>query len=122
MSGGYWDYKTDNVCSEIFGWMYPDYGDEGFNQSKIAAKKNPLEDREMSELVWDVFCVLHSFDWYKSCDTGEDSYRADVKRFKDKWLNRNRKLRIKEIVDSTFNDAKEELYKTFGILEEPKDD
>ena len=68
----------------------------------------------MSELVWDVFCVLHSCDWYKSGDTGEDSYREDVERFKEKWLTVIGEDRIKEMVARELETAREELGKAIG--------
>ena len=87
MSGGHFDYSNDRCCKEIFGWSFtPDYGDRGISQSEAARKLDPLEDKVISELVWDVFCLLHSFDWYASGDTSEEQYRHDVQRFKKKWL------------------------------------
>lgn len=114
MSGGHFNYQNDHVCCEIFGWgVNPDYGKEGFEQSKIARRLNPLEDIVMSELVFDVFCVLHSFDWYKSGDTCEETYRKDVQRFKDKWLKLLPQERIKEIVDDELEAVRERLYSAF---------
>lgn len=116
MSGGYFEYNNDVLCGEIFGYgIRANYGEQGFEQSKLARKINPLEDLVMSELVFDVFCILHSFDWYKSGDTCEETYRADVKRFKDKWLNRLSKLRIRETIDDEITSLRDELYQAFNI-------
>lgn len=121
MSGGRFDYRNDDACSEIFhGKLYPAYGDDGFKHSKEARRINPLEDRELSEMVFDMFCVLHSYDWYASGDTGEEQYRADVKRFKDKWMHRSAKDTVEaykgdltacfnELLAEIENRAKEEL-------------
>lgn len=118
MSGGHFDYQNDNLCHDIFGWgVSPDYGDDGFNQSKIARRLNPLEDLVLSELVFDVFCILHSFDWYKSGDTREETYREDVKRFKDKWLKLLSRKRIKEIADDELEAVRERLYSAFRLDE-----
>lgn len=115
MSGGFWEYDNDTLAQSIYGWdMLPDYGEDGFSQSAKAWKRNPLEDKLMAELVWDVFCVLHSYDWYKSGDTGEDSYREDVERFKEKWLTVIGEDRIKEMVARELETVREELEKTFG--------
>ena len=115
MSGGLWQYDNDTLAQTIYGWdMLPDYGEDGFSQSTKAWKRNPLEDKLMSELVWDVFCVLHSCDWYKSGDTGEDSYREDVERFKERWLTVIWEDRIKEMVARELETAREELEKAFG--------
>lgn len=116
MSGGHFDYLNDSLCREIFGWTLDcNYGERGFAQSPAAGRINPLEDRVISEIVWDVFCLLHSFDWYKSDDTGEEDYREDVERFKKKWLKTIPKARIKEIVDDEIAKTEGSLYKAFNI-------
>ena len=122
MSGGHFNYKNDNLCSEIFGWgLSPDYGEHGFKQSKIARRMNPLEDSIISELVFDVFCLLHSYDWYESGDTCEETYREDVKRFKEKWLKQPLEHRAKEIIEDAISNLREEMYLTFGIEETSKE-
>lgn len=60
MSGGHFDYIDQRAKYEIFGYL----GDE--------QQRNVFEDREISELVWDVFELIHDFDYYKSCDTCKD--------------------------------------------------
>lgn len=115
MSGGHFNYINDSTCREIFGWNIDcDYGERGFSQSEAARRINPLEDLVMSELVFDVFCVLHSYDWYASSDTCEETYRADVQRFKDKWLKPMRGKRAKEIVDDELEEVRKKLYLAFG--------
>lgn len=88
MSGGYFNYSNDNAARDIFGYG-PEitYGLEGLQgEAKQVANDNPLEDHEISELVYDVFCLLHSFDWYKESDTDYETYQKDVAFFKKKWL------------------------------------
>lgn len=113
MSGGHWNYDTDTACREVFGWgIYPDYGlasEEMKKNSLLARKIDPLEDKELSELVYDVFCLLHSYDWYVSGDTGKEDYKADVKYFKDKWFKRSADSRIKDEIDKSVAELKEEL-------------
>ena len=122
MSGGHFNYTNDRVCDEIFGWtVRADYGDEGFAQSKIARKLNPLEDLVISEIVFDVFCLLHSYDWYASGDTCEETYREDVKRFKEKWLKSLSKLHMREIVNEETSRLRDELFKAFNIEKEEND-
>ena len=119
MSGGFWQYENDTLAQSIYGWdMLPDYGDDGFSQAVKAWKRNPLEDKLMSELVWDVFCVLHSFDWYRSADTCEEGYREDVERFKKKWLKGISEDRVKEMISRELETAREELEKALGGLAE----
>ena len=114
MSGGHWNYTNDCVCNEIFN-MSPDYGDRGFNKSAYARARNPLEDSEISELVYDVFCLLHSADWYFSSDTGEETYRADIRRFKEKWFSVNPEVRVEREISAELNRARESLSKIFGV-------
>lgn len=97
MSGGRFDYKDSNLKHEIFGWC--------------DKPSNVFEDKEISELVWDVLDLIHDFNWY----TSEKNYLKAKKAFKDKWLTGDREVRIKEIVEETIEDAKAELYKTFGL-------
>ena len=116
MSGGHFNYQNDRLCEEIYGYdIYPNYGKRGFSQSAKARRINPLKDFLISELVFDVFCLLHSFDWYESGDTCEETYREDVERFKDKWLATQPGARVKEIVDDEIIRLREELYTAFNI-------
>ena len=116
MSGGHFNYLNDTLCYEIYGWgVDPDYGNEGFKQSEIARDINPLEDFIVSELVFDVLCLLHSYDWYKSGDTDEETYREDVKHFKEKWLKLIPESTIRGIVDERTTNLRDELYRAFNI-------
>ena len=115
MSGGVWNYANDTLAGDIFGWgLDVDYGlnrEEHKISAMQARKADPLEDKELSELVFDVFCLLHSYDWYTSADTGEATYRADVKAFKDKWLKRSGQQRIKDEIEKTLSEANNSLYR-----------
>lgn len=101
MSGGRFDYKDFALKDEIFG-----YGDKC---------TNVFEDKEISQLVWDILDLIHEFDWYKSGDTDEKDYLKAKIEFKNKWLSNNQDERAKEIIDKTIEEAKQELYKTFGF-------
>ena len=103
MSGGRFNYADLQLHSEIFG-----YTDK---------PKNIFEDREISELVWDMLNLIHSFDLYESGDTGEETYLQDKSEFKKKWFGDNSK-RQKKIVDEAINELKTELYKTFDLKNE----
>ena len=119
MSGGYFNYHNRAAADEIFGCnIYPQYGPHGFSQSKKAAKMNPLEDREISELVFDVFCLLDSFDYYKEADTSEEQYREDICHFKEKWLQKPAEERVREITEACLEDFRKEIYDTFGLGKE----
>lgn len=122
MSGGHFDYLNDRTANEIFGYcLYPDYGGDGFGKAKAARKINPLEDKQLSELCWDMFCLLHSFDWYVSGDTDEENYLADVHHFKDKWLKKNNWELIKREIDLTIQEAREEIYKSLLDMPQERD-
>lgn len=89
MSGGRWGYMQSTLANDMFNWLVSvDYGDEGRAQSKVARQVNPMGDREISELVWDVLCLIHSRDWNLSGDTCDETYLKDVKAFKEKWFKR----------------------------------
>lgn len=100
MSGGRFDYKDSSLKNEIFGWT--------------DKPTNVFEDKEISELVWDVLDLIHDYDWYASGDTNEKTYLEAKTDFKKKWFG-NREERIRKIIDDTVNDCKTELYKTFGF-------
>ena len=88
MSGGLFDYSNDTLCDEVTG-VYPQYDlkDEKTRAlAKAARILNKLYDKDISELTYDLFCLLHSFDWHMCGDTGREDYQKDVKAFKEKWL------------------------------------
>lgn len=104
MSGGAFDYVDNRLMTEIF-----DYADKPWNA---------LEDREISELTWDLLNLLHDYDWYKSGDTSKETYLKAKAEFKKKWLD-NRGVRVKRIVDDAIQDLKQELYETYGLENTP---
>ncbi len=118
MSGGHFNYANDTLCHEIFGYgIDVNYGEKGFANSPRARKINPLEDAELSEMVYDMFCLLHSYDWYVSGDTGPEDYLKDVQRFKQKWLKATGTQRCKRQIDLQLAECRSELYKIFGVEE-----
>lgn len=102
MSGGYFEYADRRAKDKIFGYL----GDE--------LKGNVFEDWEITELVWDVFNLIHYFDWYKSGDNCKKDYLSKKAEFKEKWLAK-RPERVKEIIDLAIAEAKQELYETYGV-------
>ena len=98
MSGGHFEYKDSELKSEMFGWT--------------DTPSNVLEDRELSELTWDLLDVIHVYDWYKSGDTCKETYLKEKDKFKKKWLS-NRGVNVKRIIDEAVNEMKAELYETF---------
>ena len=100
MSGGRFDYKDSSLKGEIYGWT--------------DKPSNVFEDREISELVWDVLDLIHDFDWYVSGDTCKETYLKAKSDFKKKWFS-NRGVRVRRIVDDAIQQCKNELYETFGF-------
>ncbi len=98
MSGGRFDYKDMELKTEMFGWA--------------DKPRNVLEDRELSELTWDLLEVIHEYDWYASSDTSKETYLKAKNEFKKKWLS-NRGVNVRRIVDEAVNEMKAELYETF---------
>lgn len=101
MSGGRFEYADSRLKSEIFGY---------FSEKP----SNVFEDREISELVWDVLELIHDFDWYASGDTCKETYLKKKAEFKKKWLD-NRGVRVRRIIDDALAEVKAELYETYGI-------
>ena len=122
MSGGHWDYANDTLAGEVLGYDY--YVDYGLNSErhnkyfKKAVREHPLEDPEISALVFDVFCLLHSYDWAVSADTSMDVYLEDVAIFKKRWFKTARKEQIRTIVDTCVDGLKDDLYQAFRCADE----
>lgn len=90
MSGGFWNYANNDLANELFGWnMSAQYGKKGFSQAQIARDINPMNDKELSEMIWDLLCLLHSKDYYESGDISESTYEEDLNYFKKKWFQRS---------------------------------
>lgn len=119
MSGGYFNYENDSLCDMICH-EYPNYGlDREYHKesAKNVRAYNPFEDKIISELIFDVFCLMHSYDWYKSGDTGPDDYEKDVKIFKNKWLKnlKDNKEFLRQYVDEEISHLKNELEKDLNF-------
>lgn len=118
MSGGHFEYLNQTLAREMFGWDIDIcYGEKGFSKVNKAGAINPLQDREISKLTWDLLCLIYSFDYYICGDTGEETYLEDLKYFKDKWLKPGRKETAKRLIDEECDELKKELYKELGISE-----
>jgi len=102
MSGGRFNYQDEYLKQDMFG-----YGDE-----KI---KDPMEDIELSTLVFDVFNLIHDLDWYKSGDNGADDYAEAKVNFKKKWLrNENYDNLLKDLVTQEIKDLEDRLIEMIG--------
>lgn len=113
MSGEYLGGAESNLAYSVFKYAFQlDYGEDGRKQSKNAAKMNPMEDSQISEIVWDVFVLLRSWNYYQSGDIGEKQYRDDVKWFKDKWFKRTKRDIDVDTISILLTKAYEEILTT----------
>lgn len=101
MSGGSLNYLASTMCDSLFGYKTDrDYEMICNNDNaRIARNLNPMHDRELSELMADVICLLHALEWYDSCDIGEETYKECVNKFKAKWLKRTEKDRLNSYLE-----------------------
>ena len=76
---------------------------------------NVFEDEVISELVWDVFDLIQSLEYYKSRDTSKEEYLKDKAAFKKKWLGKSKGSVARKIVDESIEDLRQKLYETFGL-------
>ena len=105
MSGGTFNYTDSNLKSEMFGWWS---SNEKWNSRDV------LEDRELSEMTFDLLTILHDFDYYKAGDSGEERWLKAKTEFKNKWL-KNPKVRVQRVIDTAVEDLRQELYKTYSL-------
>jgi len=99
MSGGHFNYQDSSLKSEMFGWS-----DRRFN--------DPMEDVELSQMVYELLDLIHDLDWYKSGDTADENYLEAKRNFKNKWLrNKNYNDVIKGLIEEEFENKKQELLK-----------
>lgn len=103
MSGGLYNYLDSSLMNEIFGY-------EDIHKHV----PNVFEDREISELTYDLLSLIHEYDWYKCGDTDKDKYLNAKSKFKKKWFS-NRGVRVRKIVDDAIQELREELYETYGL-------
>lgn len=96
-------YEALSLKSALFGWS--------------DKPGNVLEDRELSNMTWDLLNFMQTFDCYKSGDCEKERYLTEKKVFKNKWFS-NRGVRIRSVIDTAIAELKEELYETYGITKE----
>lgn len=115
MSGGSLGYVGDYIGNLVFDYHvnvhYKNITEEAY--CRLARNLNPMEDRDVSELLYDMACLLHSCEWYKSGDICEESYKKGLQKFKNKWFKRTSKDRLKAYKDD-LKAYYEELVAEFG--------
>ena len=117
MSGGSHNYIANEINEALFGSCmdnrYKNVCDE--KNARIARDLNPMHNRELSELVADVMCLLYGLEWFDSCDIGEETYKECVNKFKAKWMHRTENDRLNsyaEDLKSYYEELVEELKET----------
>ena len=77
-----------------------DYGKICDNdKARIARILNPMHDRELSELMADVICLIYGLEWYDDCYITEKTYKECVEKFKSKWFTRTEKDRLNSYLE-----------------------
>ena len=93
MSGGHFNYANNSLQQEIFPYSWSGTRDP---------RDDPFHDLEISELVFDVFNMIHDLDYYESGDYGEGTYRKKITVFKDKWFGKgSRAKRMTKYIDES---------------------
>ena len=117
MSGGSHNYisYTLSSCLNIPTGHYSDIKPDntGINYKRVI-KSNPMHDIELSLLMYDISCLLHSLEWCDSSDIGDETYMKDVKAFKDKGIGRAPTARTDECSARIRSYAEELIESYFG--------
>lgn len=96
MSGGSYCYMFNRIEEEYVGRMF---------------------DSQLNSMMKDLVEVLHDLEWWQSCDTGEETYRRTVTKFKKKWFKQT-KIDVQKQIESKFEQTKDELLKEFEYLKD----
>ncbi len=80
------------------------------------ASKYFKEDREIQDLLKDVSELLHSREWFDSGDTGYESYKDELTKFKKKWFgdDKAREQRLIEYIDTELEKSRQKLLHTIN--------
>lgn len=90
MSGGSCNYICFTIEEELVGRMH---------------------DTELDMLAKDFADLAHALEWWTSGDTGEEEYRAEVRKFKSKWFGGNNTARLEGIINDRCDQLRSELMK-----------
>lgn len=106
MSGGFFNHEDISLMYSIFG--------------STDRCTNRFEDAEISELVFDVFKLIHSFDYYKCSDCSREDYLNDKNEFKKKWFGTSPNKRHKKYIDESVEHLRDELYEMINLKDTNK--
>ncbi len=79
---------------------------------KVSNIADMEDDPVIKSLLEDLSEYLHAEEWYRSSDTGVDSYERARKKFKEKWFGTP--IDLKPYVDKELSDFKEKIYGLIG--------
>lgn len=113
MSGGQFDYFHDKITQQVYDWEV-DANDDLGSKAQVwsankARKMDPLNDVELSEMLYDLACVMKAHDWFRSGDTGPEDYDEAKQYFKNKWFGKTQKQRIDDQVEKAAIQLKREV-------------
>lgn len=112
MSRGNWNYINETLAMEMFSPTDNDWGSD--IDVNAFPKGDPLEDIELSSILYDMFKVMYIYDSYVSGDCGKGSYNKIKKQFKDKWLNtKNLENTLYELIDFKTSKMRGMLHEVF---------
>lgn len=97
MSGGSYSYIFAKIESQLCGRMF---------------------DTELNDLMEDISNLAYDLELWQSGDRDEEDYRKTVTKFKEKWFNSSREVRLKKYVDEAVKELKTDLYNMIGIKED----
>lgn len=81
-------------------------------EDELAGK---MGDPEMNDLINDIIKVAHDLEWRDSGDIEPEDYDKSVAKFKKKWFQNDRKLRLKKYIDESTAENKRQLYRMIGV-------
>lgn len=124
MSGGHFNYLHDRIVGEVFDWEIDvyDFADDSQRLSASRARTlNPLNDVELSEMLYDIACVLMAHDYWRSGDCDVDCYNKAKQRFKGKWFGKTQKERIESQVEKATEQLRKDIKEMFETEGAPDD-
>lgn len=124
MSGGHFEHIHTDICNRIFDWQLnvtADFTSKTQRRSALKARRlNPLEDVELSEMLYDLCCILKAYDWYVSGDTSIENYTQAKDYFKNKWFGKSQKERLELQCEKALDQLRVDMYQMVKGVE--KDD
>lgn len=117
MSGGHFNLYGGNIADELNGqWEDEEINALFFDLFGCGWYQRPtLFSRREQECEFGPHGggLFEALDYWLSCDTSEDEYREEVKRFKRKWLHKKTPRNRVEFYQSLFEEHAKEVTERF---------